>query len=888
MLSASGVALANSFNKDNNPTIVFADGDEPQAPDISGYTYTEHEGHLNEIVRVYDDSSLAPIVNRKFCAPSGLVLTLSISDELLDIWFAIFDSVQASYLYEVPVFQYETFGSIVYSSSDVLRCNPAQEIDVRRTLVREQLASQINNYVLFEAKEIVVGTTVKVVFDIEIDTLIPSEDDFDDTMSYTFRFTGEEISLEPYDEYDFISLHANYYDRASEGEFEQRITVFCDLIPGFFNDGTHAFDQYGEEGCYNEFGFLTDTTIYSEDPIKGNDGYVCKYDLNLFAFGSIPLGTFVDQDNHRINSIQLDDYPVQVLPITAKLSFVSGGQTYVFYSKTINIGNLNTSILIDGYQGRSMVEIDAVHEYKLNLDVLNLDRSFFTSVRVTADPIRLQDSNRGYDLFDNPVLPEVGEVNKYYYIPSEHEIELHNQGKDAEIYNSPAEGYYYIWDAETQEFKTWGMSDFEHDSYEFLLIDSMYDPESGEEFDYDSLFSNQVAFKFLGEYRFYITLMSDGEMSWVSVENSLQYLYVIKPYSGKEEIILDVPDEVNLIQGAGKIEITPTVDIGSSMGIKFYYDFDISRDDIIDVSQSEDGVLTLNPLTHGIVDLTIYMESDVFAKISKTITIRVLDSVFGVSKVVVPNEFHYAGKDLTVSVAVRGFTNIQNLDIDWNILGKDGKEISENKYEIHNDATITINKAASNDYQVTASYEGIEIGTIKVQVRQININQFVRQNIWWVVLITIAFVFVVLFMQKLLRGGITTVQAIDNVYSVFCSCISDDRLTLAELKIIRRALKRCIRRCEDLNIESLNQYEKAIRYLRKSYADTTNLIKKWENISVEDKSAFTEKLNLDLAKALNVAREIENAKELIEKYHMSANKKNYETGVDPNSTKSKK
>ena len=896
MLSGAGIALASHFAK-AEPAIVFADGDEdePQTPDISQYTYTETEGeHMNEMLRVYDDPALAPAVKRKFCAPSGLVLTLSLSDELLDIWLALFDSVQANYTYQDTVIQYQTFGSIVYSNSDPTYGDPDMPILERRENVKARFKWFTDGYVLFEAKELVVGTTVNLVYDAEMYTDIPASDDPNDhdRLTYIFRFIGETVSLDPYDEYDFIDLSAMYIEQSYEDSSEERIAIFCDLIPGFFNDGTGMYTS-PDADCYNEFGFMTDETIQAWDSIKGYDAWLCKYDLDLFAFDTIPLGSFLDERS-SLTRIELTKYPNQVLPIKAKLSFVSGGKTYTYYSKTFEIGNPNVCVLIDGYADRTAVEINSVHKYTFNVETIQLSEDYGFSAEVYADPVRLHDLENGYELFDNPTLPETGEVNKYYYIPSEHEIELHNQGRDEEIFNSPAEGVYYVWNAETSEFECWGYGDWEHEQYQLMLFNSNYFPEDGDEFDLDALLTVEddeekgYFFKFVGEYRFSMHFMGNAVDCWFSITSAGQRLHVVEPFEGREEIVLNVPDEVNLIQGAGEINIIPEVDGAVNENVKFYYDYEISKEDIVDVEQSLDGTLTLNPITHGFLDLTIYVESDIFSKIAKTVSVRVLDSVFGVSKVVVPNEFHYAGRDLTASVAVRGFTNIQNLDIDWKVVGKDGKDIATSKYAVHGDATMTINKAASNDYKITASYEGIDLGTIKVQVRQININEFVRQNIWWVVLITVAFVFVVLFLNKLMHTGLTTVQAIDKVYGVFCSCISDDKLTKSELKTIKKEIARCLRRCEDLNIEALNQYEKAIRYLRKSLADTNNLLNNWETISVDDKSAFTEKLNLDLAKALNVAREIENAKELIEQYHTNANKKNFETITDESKSSRKK
>ena len=122
---------------------------------------------------------------------------------------------------------------------------------------------------------------------------------------------------------------------------------------------------------------------------------------------------------------------------------------------------------------------------------------------------------------------------------------------------------------------------------------------------------------------------------------------------------------------------------------------------------------------------------------------------------------------------------------------------------------------------------------------------------------------------------------------MFCQCLSDDKLTKEELIRIKKEITRCLHRCEDLNIDALNQYEKATRYLRKSLADVKDLIAKYEITSPEDKGVLTDRLDKDLAKALNVAKEIENAKGLIEEYHTKANRQNYEVIKEDNKNNKK-
>ena len=55
----------------------------------------------------------------------------------------------------------------------------------------------------------------------------------------------------------------------------------------------------------------------------------------------------------------------------------------------------------------------------------------------------------------------------------------------------------------------------------------------------------------------------------------------------------------------------------------------------------------------------------------------------------------------------------------------------------------------------------------------------------------------------------------------------------------------------------------------------------------EEKEVLYQQLDKDLSKALNVAKEIEAAKQLIDNYHLKANKQNYEVSVDENKANKK-
>lgn len=283
--------------------------------------------------------------------------------------------------------------------------------------------------------------------------------------------------------------------------------------------------------------------------------------------------------------------------------------------------------------------------------------------------------------------------------------------------------------------------------------------------------------------------------------------------------------------------------------------------------------------------MIVSCESASLSKISKLISVRVLDGIYDNSKIEVPDEFHYAGKDLTAAINIRGFTKFQNIDLDWTILDKKGVAVPEEKIVENSDATVTIKAAESNDYTITANYEGIKLDSLTVQVRAINLDAFLRTHIWWIMFITVLLIFFTLFFRRITRRSRTTVENIERVYDVFTKCLADDTLSSAELVKIKKEITKCLHRCEDLNIDALNQYEKSIRYLRKSLGDIKVLINSWDTLSPSDKGVYIDQLDKDLGKALGVAKEIEDAKKVSDEYHVNANRSNYEVLTDDKDSK---
>ena len=487
-------------------------------------------------------------------------------------------------------------------------------------------------------------------------------------------------------------------------------------------------------------------------------------------------------------------------------------------------------------------------------------------------------------VFKSRPLPEVGEEGLIYYIASSEEVRLHHQGRDEEFLDKPYGGQYAVVNHETGRFSSFeGIKLFEFDSSKYLGEEDLLSLAKGEkDIEFIGDWTISLSAKITSDHYEYGTIKKVQKLEVSTRDKSGDYIVLNSSLTNEE-----LPDEVNLLNGGDKLEIIPTIP-SYQEGIKYYHTHEVEKEGIVDVEEKEDGRLLLTTLNPGVTSITFEVECELFPTITKTISVRVLDAIYDVAKIAVPDEFHYAGKDLTASISIRGFTRIQNIDVSWDVTNKKGEKIDNNQLVVKRDATITLKNTDSDDYTFTAYYEGVKLDTLTVQVRYTDLNSFLRVNVWWIFFITIVFLGFVIFLNKVLSRGRTTVEHIEKAYQVYCQCLSDDKLTLIELKTIKKSITKCLHRCEDLNIEALNQYEKAIRYLRKSVIDCSALIKKWQTITVEDKSVFIEKLNADLNKALSVAKEIETAKEISEQYHEKANRQNYEKVVEEKPSKKDK
>ena len=638
------------------------------------------------------------------------------------------------------------------------------------------------------------------------------------------------------------------------------------------------------EGCgyaLNAFGSMVldsdgyyDIDFYLEDPEPHDEGKDNHIRLNILSTGSAEEPT--KSTNYYLvgsfNNWQIsDDY---------KLNSDSGDTNHYSMDVSFNEGD---ALKISDENGNLITNRTEWQCCGFTLDasgnvVVNKTGKYFLDFYIQSS------RNANIILRTNvfPDRPKWGHEKFLIYIASNEEVRLYDDGEYEILKTKDNTGTFYIWDKTEEKFVVFeGIKLFEYSTFD----DPMYSPELEGE---NVIGPQIVKIPYAGTYRVHLHFEGQTNFEMIHFESDDQFLEVSASDASADQIVLTsgksevLPDDINIFLGGESLDITPSVD-SEATGVKYYFYWgEPSKEGIVDIKESANGKLTITPLSVGIVEkLTLKVECELFKPITRTISIRVLDAIYDVAKISVPNEFHQAGKPLTASIDIRGFTGIQNIDIEWTAKTKDGKELEADKqFTVNGDASMTINKPESDDYTITASYQGVQLDSLTVQVRYTDLNKFLKVNVWWIFLMTIALVVFVVVVRKIFKRGRTTVENIERAYDVFCKCLSDDRLTLSELKTIKREIARCMHRCEDLNIEAFNQYEKSIRYLRKSLADTNALIKKWDTISVEDKSAYIEKLNMDFNKALNVAREIENAKELVEQYHMKANRKNYETIVD--------
>lgn len=678
-LVAVPVAINCGTHSFNNATMVYADEEDPEEPQDLGpspYSYTEDPfSEYETVVRYYNPCLLIPTVQKKFCAPSGYTFVLTYTDEQVDALLEEMDRCKAKYNQWMMdcIFYYGLEGTMIYSDSD-------PEWPNGKDAAREYILNCINNRKLYEIKELIVPTNLSFKFEFEFCA---------EETNYKFVLENNSIPVEPYDEYDFISVYANYYVRSGE----HRFTVSANLIDGFF---------YEEPGL-NENGFHTDS-MHDE---WGQEKADCE--VTFFAHDTILLGTMTSVNSYGIEMYYSD----ADLDIRARLTFVSGGVTYTYWSKSIIVGDPKLHTIVDGYTDRDFIQRGQDHLFSvgINENIFNVENFFSGSIEVDAYPSKLCDSDYGHIYASQDEFPSVGQVGHYYYVLAEGETYNPNANSFETGYGS-----FYVWNEEEKQYDYyWGETVVKT----FIDYGDYCDEETGElkqDINLEELLTNVSSLPFNGEWTFGYHAWMGNSYCMVNLEESYGETIQVVSASEDETITLNVPDEVNLFTGGDAIEIIPTLS-SYDEHLVYYFENSLSKEGVVSVAQDENGKLTLAPISAGVVTLTITAESRLFDKIEKIVEIHVVDAIYDVAKIDAPTGYISAGANLRCALNVRGLNGFQNLDIDWTVLNRNGEAVSKDKLVDNKDASITILNADIGDYTISASYKGVELDTITRQVR---------------------------------------------------------------------------------------------------------------------------------------------------------------------------
>ena len=823
----SAAALSNEQN------MVLAE--EPEV--LHGYTYTdEYVGENNELYRRFDYTDFCPTLTRNFYAPSGYIFTLDLDEEKAGeiIDQMVFLGSDLSWI-EIT-FAYKLSGSrVAVQRSKMPSFAPGTPVEEIKPYLVQLFTNIITGYELFKVEKALSEITIAPQMDFKI---LRS-----DYSPAHVVLEGDPIYTKPFDTKDLIKVSINYTKTSVNSG---NAAIFATTIDGFFN----------EYPSFNKYGWNCD---YKWGP-EGEERAFFTY--SLYAYEDVPLAL----DLNTATGFLEMSYPDEEIPIKAVITFTSNGEQYSFESDTAIFADPNASVLIDSYVNKTAIQKETEHDFSVYFYGLDLVNISAVKLDATAVPYRLNDAKHGHDLYETSGLPETGIIGDYYYVPSTHEKELYNAGRIEELNALQFEGTYYYYDGEFKEYA--GVNVFDVD----------YNEKTDERMDVPAeLLTSTVSFSYAGRWDLYVDEATvTSASSTYSIKRYSQTLTTFADDKTQDSISFNIPDKTNLILGAGDVEVIPTITTASGLTDEYFFDFEVSRNGIVNVIQDVDDKFIIEPVHTGLITLTVGVECSLFPRMEKQISIRVLDAIYDASKIEIADEFHKAGQNIDMALNIRGFTSFQNLDVEWVITNKKGEALPASKIDNHKDATITFLNPGSDDYTIKASHEGVELDKVTIQVRYVDLNSFLKAHVWWMVLITLGFAALVVLLMTLTKKGKTTVNHIERVYQVYCQCMSNNTLSKEELNKIKKEITKCLHRCEDLNIDAFNQYEKATRYLRKSLVDTKILARDYDKLSEEEKNVMYVQLDKDLSKALNVAKEIEEAKQLIEQYHDKANRQNYE------------
>lgn len=401
-------------------------------------------------------------------------------------------------------------------------------------------------------------------------------------------------------------------------------------------------------------------------------------------------------------------------------------------------------------------------------------------------------------------------------------------------------------------------------------------------------FQFDVKFAQAGEYEIFldVKIQSKGMIYYSTHHWSKVFKVTNTPTSYTpvdQALTLNVEERIDCVSGGESIDIEANfaADLLNNEEIPTY-EWHASRVNVLEIN-AEGNKAKILPVGSGVVILNIDCTTKALGTVTKQITFNVISDIYSISTLTTTDEFHYSNKDLLVKLSIEKVLKISNLKVDWVVKDKDDNDVV---FVDNGDLSITIESPKQNNYSVTALYNGIEIDTIVVEVRDVNVNLFIQQNIWWIFLITLAFMGAVIALKFLLEKKHSLVDMINKTVIKFSSIDKNSNDVIPQLKKVERMIKIDISYARDLNMDAFNQYEKTIRYLTKSLTGIKTIVAKKAEMSEQDYIATYDKLKRDLEKAFIVVKEIEDAKDIALSNAYNANQNNY-AKIDQGKKKSK-
>ena len=582
-----------------------------------------------------------------------------------------------------------------------------------------------------------------------------------------------------------------------------------------------AIDDAKEEIFNEEYGFLTDGRY---EDYSGH--WAEKYSLDIIhKETNVILGNDYMVEMHVI--------PETPMTIFARLTFISGGKEYAIYSNEIVAEEKMPTALLDGYDNRLSYG-------------LNDENSHVLRFRTTID------------------LESISEFTiEPYYFKNEEMISLGN--------------HCFQEAGDPLLLKIDGCTIFNELSNSFFEFPLNFD-EVGEYTIYANfsiLTRDNTYFYNSSNTWSKVIKVEQGEIKHINLEEALTINATID-----NELIEGFKSTVEenslcLIAGGKPIKIETFVDEdvlnSNSKPIIYVNTEDISN--CVNVKISDDGKsITLNPYNQGNVCVVITADIEGIGETSKIINLKVVEGKSLNSSLNVPDEFHYSNTDLKVKFIPDSNEKVSNYRLDWTVVDENNQPapfiVSDDMKE------ITLISPKQGDYTVAVLSNGFNLHSTVIQIRDFNIDKFVHDNIWWMLLVSLALMGGVIAIKIFLNKNNTIVDQINSA----CQLVEQMDVTsnnfykdVFKLKLI---LQKEISYSRDLNIDGMNQYEKTIRYLNKSMMDLNGLNKNF-GLSNEQKQLGLDQLKKDLNKALVVVTDLQAAKIVSKENSINANANNY-------------